>query len=202
MRDDGLAPLGVGGEQEAALAIKRHKTARGRQTKISSPATARFLVIVDGSDASARAVSYLARLFAPPRSRGVRFCLASIMPPPPAGLLEFGGAENPREEQRLTGRLRAAQDSWTESAERAPEARLAALAARLRGAGIGAASVETYLSSPLDQRNAVEEVLMLARERDCDTIVIGYDSNAVFGADHLAERLIRGGEGVAIWVVA
>jgi nucleotide-binding universal stress UspA family protein len=125
------------------------------------------------------------------------------MPAPPAQLLEFGGAENPGVEERLTKGLKGRQDEWTTAAERGPERRLRAAQVRLRRAGVNAANIETYLSSPLDQREPVEELLMLARERRCQTIVIGHRSHTSFGGDRdpLAERLIRDGTGFAVWVI-
>lgn len=87
------------------------------------------------------------------------------------------------------------------SAERAPELRLGSASALLRRAGVDAARIETYLSSPLDQRRPVEEILLRARERDCGTIVIGHHSHGWSGGDPLAEHLIRDGKGFAIWVI-
>lgn len=74
---------------------------------------------------------------------------------------------------------------------------------RLCRAGIDRSCIETYLSSPLDQRNPVEEVLLIARDRHCDTIVIGYRAHAWFGVgrDPLAEHLIREAKGLAVWVI-
>ena len=54
--------------------------------------TTRLLVLVDESPASKRAVSYVARMVG--RRRGFQLCLAHLLPPLPAGLMEFRGAEN------------------------------------------------------------------------------------------------------------
>ena len=49
----------------------------------------RLLVILDGSPISKRAVKYVASWVG--RRRGFRLCLAHVLPPLPAGLLEHGG---------------------------------------------------------------------------------------------------------------
>ena len=168
-----------------------------------TPAGPRVLLVIDDSDASTRAVSYVARLFKSSRCSAMSFCLGYIMPAPPARFLEFGGSDDPTSERRLVEGLRRRQHEWAASAERVPWQRLSAAKMRLRRAGVDRSCIETYLSSPLDQRNPVEEVLLIARERQCDTIVIGYRAHTWFGVgrDPLAEHLIRDAKGLAVWVI-
>jgi hypothetical protein len=63
--------------------------------------------------------------------------------------------------------------------------------------------IEICMTSPLDQRSPVDEVMILAREHECSTIVVGRHAHGWFegGRDHLASHLVRETKGVAIWVI-
>jgi len=70
-------------------------------------AITKLLVVVDNSLASMRAVAYVAQILG--GRRGFRFCLAHTLPSPPAGMMEFGGSEDPQKEEWLEARLRASR---------------------------------------------------------------------------------------------
>jgi len=59
----------------------------------------RLLIVFDDSDASVRAVRYVAKLVA--QRRQFRICLVHVLPPLPPALMEHGGSEDPLEERRL-----------------------------------------------------------------------------------------------------
>ena len=61
-----------------------------------------------GRQPSRRVLDYLGKCFA--THRDVQFCLACLLPRPPAELLESGGAEAPADEERVEAALRFDQD--------------------------------------------------------------------------------------------
>ena len=61
--------------------------------------TKRILVAVDDSKASMRAVSYVASIIQARRKYAV--CLLHVLRPLPPELMEFGGSEDPEEEEKL-----------------------------------------------------------------------------------------------------
>jgi nucleotide-binding universal stress UspA family protein len=164
--------------------------------------TTRLLVLVDESPASKRAVSYVARMVG--RRRGFQLCLAHLLPPLPAGLMEFRGAENPDEEQRLDAALKASQRRWMVAAKEAAHSVFAGACAMLHAAGVPAKAVETRFFDPTNGASVAERIIHLARSRKCGTVVVGREAVSWFRElvrGDLAEELVRSGKGVTIWVV-
>ena len=161
-----------------------------------------LLVVIDATEASERALQYVGRFCAGRRRIGVHLAyIASRLPPE---LLEFGGSERAKSEDQLESKLRGLQRRWMAVADRKGERILSTACATLRRAGVGAASIRTCMSSPRDARRAVDEVLLLAREEQCSTIVVGHRAHAWFrglGGGHLTEQLVRHAKGRAIWVI-
>jgi hypothetical protein len=65
-------------------------------------------------------------------------------------------------------------------------------------------SAFTCVSSPLDAREAADEVLLLARDQDCDTVIVGHTPQSwlsALGGGDLAEQLVRRAKGYAVWVI-
>jgi nucleotide-binding universal stress UspA family protein len=161
-----------------------------------------LLVVIDSSDASTRAVRYLGEFFA--RRRDVRFCLTYLTPKVPAALLESGGAEEPHEEEKIETALREDQEEWMTSAAAAAEDVIDGARATLQQAGVPAGAISTCQMSPLDNCSTAEELLLVARQQRCRTIVVGHSAHAWFsgaGGGHLAEHLVREARGFAVWVV-
>src|SRR5262249_44837581 len=129
----------------------------------------------------------------------VRIHLVSIAPRIPAGLLEFGGSERPQKEERLDAELHRGQRRWTDRAEQKPDALLDAAADALRRAGIEEHRTSASVSSPLDLRADAEEILLLARDEACQTIIVGRHLADEDGGK-LARALIRS-PGHTIWAV-
>ena len=164
--------------------------------------TASLLLVIDESPASRRAVAYVGRMVG--RRRGVRLCLAHLLPRLPPRLLEFRGAENPGEETRLDARLKTRQRRWIATAKNTAQRTLAAAKSTLCKAGVPARALGVRLSEAVDQHRVSDRILELARASHCDTVVVGRASVSWFRAllsGDLSEELIRRGQGFTIWVV-
>lgn len=161
-----------------------------------------ILLVVDASEAAKRAVTYVARMVG--RRQGFRLCLGHILPPLPAQLLEFGGAENPVEERRVGEPVETDRQQWIAAARKTAEPALNAARATLRKAGVPAGALETRFFDPVEGRDTAEEILKIARARKCHTVVIGRESlswlRELVQGD-LAEEVVRRGKGFTIWVV-
>jgi nucleotide-binding universal stress UspA family protein len=161
-----------------------------------------FLILVDDSKASWRAVEYVADTLG--GQRGLRFYLAHPSPPVPPPLLEFRGAENPDEEERLDEQLKERRDRWTAKAEEAAQLVFARARVRLRKSGVAPSAVETEFVASGSGRETGDDMLKLARVNRCNTVVVGRRSAPWFRRllnMELAEELVRRGAGFTIWVV-
>ena len=166
-------------------------------------AITKLLVVVDNSLASMRAVAYVAQILG--GRRGFRICLAHTLPSPPARMMEFGGAEDSEKEEWLEARLRASRHLWESAAKRKASGSLELAYAGLRRAEFARGEIEVHFCYPSDRRNAPQEILTLARERGCHTIVVGRRSLSwlrEFLQTNPADELVRLGKGFTTWVVA
>jgi nucleotide-binding universal stress UspA family protein len=155
------------------------------------------LVVVDDTESSKLAVSYTGRMLAGCADTYIHLvCIAARIP---ARLLEFGGSERPDKEERLDAELHRRQLRWTDLAEQTPDAILDAAADVLRRAGVEPDRISTSISSPLDLRADAEEILLLAHDEGCQTIVVGHHLSNDDG-EKLANALIRS-PGHTIWAV-
>jgi len=164
--------------------------------------TLRVLIVVDASEASRRALQYIGSILGW-RDR-VEFHLAFVGPRMPAQFLESGGSELPDREEEIEADLRAQQQRWTAINEVAPHRILCIAHAVLLRAGATAPRIHLCVSSPLDARTVADEVLVLARDQKCGTIVVGHRAHSWLrglGRGHLAEQLVRSARGFAVWVV-
>lgn len=160
------------------------------------------LVVVDASEASTRVLRYIARIL-PHRSR-VAVHLAYIAPRIPAELLESGGSEVPEREEQTEAELRSAQQGWIAAVDTRLDAILDTARTALKRAGVPARRIYSCVSSPLDARTAADEVLLLARDEHCGTVVVGHRAHSWFrglAGGHLAEQLVRSAKGLAVWVI-
>lgn len=162
----------------------------------------KLLVVIDESQASKRAVSYVAGIIG--RGKRFRVCLAHTLPEIPAHLIEHGGAEDPSEEEKLERELHSDQNQWIVAARKKAQPILARARTVLRKAGLPASSIEERYCDPAEGRARGDEILELARERNCQTIVVGSESlsrwKQLLGDDPV-EELLRRGKGFTVWVV-
>jgi nucleotide-binding universal stress UspA family protein len=165
-------------------------------------AITKLLVVVDNSLASRRAVAYVGQILG--GRRGFRICLAHTLPSAPAGVTEFGGAEDPKKEEWLEARLRASRHLWVAAKKRKLSASLELAYTDLRRAGFAKSDLEVQFCFPADRRNIPKEILTLARERGCRTVVIGRQSLSWLRQllqSNPADELVRLGKGFTTWVV-
>lgn len=123
--------------------------------------TSRLLVIVDGSSAGRRAVEYVGALIG--RRKGCRICLAHLLPPLPAELLEFGGAENPTEETREQAQLHAEQKRYRRAERQKDRGMLETATDMLHKVGVPRSAIETRFWALPEGRDPADEVLEMAQ---------------------------------------
>jgi nucleotide-binding universal stress UspA family protein len=164
--------------------------------------TERLMVVVDGAPGTKRTVDYVARMIG--RQRGFHVYLLHLLPPMPAELLEFGGAEDPREEQKMQAELQRDQQAWIASVREQAKPALEEAIKALLYAGLARHEIDLEYSDPMDDQDARAAVLSQARADRCQTIVLGHDAPFWFrelAGGHLTERLLRHANEVTIWVV-
>ena len=154
----------------------------------------KLLVVVDESPAAKRALEYVAHMAS--RRRDFRICLAHALPSLPPELVEFRGAEK--------ARLRAYKRRWISVVEMTEQRALDRANAVLRRGGVAEKAIEAHYCNLVDASRATQEILSLARLRNCDTVVIGRDSLSWLGElihGDPAEEIVEQGKGFTIWVV-
>jgi nucleotide-binding universal stress UspA family protein len=164
--------------------------------------TEKFLIAVEESAASLKAVSYVSQIIRGRTDIHVR--LLHVLPPIPPKFLEFGGAEDPQLEQRLSGELRQDQARWIETAKRNAQASLDQAVAVLIKGGLSPNEVSTSFSSPIHRPDVAHEILKVAQTWKCGTLVVGRHTRSwirEIRSTHVGEDLVRKGQGFAIWVV-
>jgi nucleotide-binding universal stress UspA family protein len=154
----------------------------------------KLLVVVDESPATRKALEYVAQMVA--GRDDFQICLAHSLVAQPPELVEFRGAER--------SRLSAYKDRWKLSDERTEHRVLKRANAILREGGIEGAAVEAHSCNLVDGTRATRAILELAREKKCDTIVVGRKSLSWLSElidGNPAEELVNKGKGFTIWVV-
>lgn len=164
--------------------------------------TDKFLIAVDESTTSLKAVAYVSQIL---RGRtDVHVRLLHVLPPIPPGFLEFGGAEHPELERRLSGELRQDQARWIETAKRNAQASLDNARDILLQSGLSPTEISTSFASPIHRPDVAYEVLKVAETWKCGTLVVGQHTRSwirELRSRHVGEDLVRRGQGFAIWVV-
>jgi len=162
----------------------------------------RFLVAIEQSDASLKTVTYVAQVLHGRTDAHVR--LLHVLPPIPPEFLEFGGAEQPQLERRLSDELQQNQARWIETARSSVQGSLDKASAILRENGLSSTQISTTYSSPIHRPDVAREILEAAKTWRCGTLVVGRHARSWFrelGSSHIGEELVRKGQGFAIWVV-
>ena len=161
-----------------------------------------ILIAVDDSEASYRAVAYVGSLMS--GCEGFRVCLLHVLPPLPREFLEFGGSEDPQQEEREETRLHTEQARWIEAAAQTAEPVFTRAKHILHEARVPEDAMETQMVDTVNTQDIVYNILETAHARHCGTVVVGRQSHhglmALF-TSHVSDVLLSQGEGLAIWVV-
>ena len=161
-----------------------------------------FLVGIDDSEATLRTVSYVAETLGP--QKGFHVVLLHVLPSIPPELLEFGGSEDPKTEQRLDAELKKDQAQWIEQAKQAAGPLVEKAKGIFFRVGVSADMITTVFAESIHRPDFVRELLETAHKQNCGTIVVGRESYPSFKEmfhHHVGEELVRKGQGFAIWVV-
>lgn len=162
----------------------------------------KILIAVDDSEASIKAVIYVTQMLRGRKDIHVR--LLHVLPSIPPELLEFGGAEDPQTEQRLSADLRQSQARWIETAKSNAQPSLDNAMAILLNGGLSPHEVSTTFSSSIHRPDVAREILEAARNWNCGTLVVGRHAHSwikELSSSHVGEELVRKGQGFAIWVI-
>jgi nucleotide-binding universal stress UspA family protein len=161
-----------------------------------------ILIAVDDSEASYRAVTYVGSIMS--GCEGFRVCLLHALPPLPRELLEFGGSEDPQQEEREETRLHTEQARWIEAVAQAAAPVFRRAKHILHAARVPEDAVETQMVDTVNTQDIVYNILETAHARHCGTVVVGRQSHHGLKAlltSHVSDALMSQGEGLAIWVV-
>jgi len=161
-----------------------------------------ILVSVDDTDESMRVVQYVADVVG--TGEGFRIRLFHVLPPLPPELLEFGGSESPKRERSLDREVEDQRDTWLDAAQKVTQPVFDKAKGILEAAGVVPEALETQYGISVSQGDVVTDLLEEARENDFGTIVAGRQSFSVLRElfeHHLADELVRHGQGLTIWVV-
>ena len=161
-----------------------------------------LLVAIDDSDASQRAVAYVGDTI--DGHAGFSIYLFHVLPPFPPELLEFGGSENPQEEEALTQQLREDQAKWIAQAKEAARPLFENAKAVLQQHHVAPHKIHCETSASVHRPNVVRALLEAAHDYHCRTIVVGRNAfpsfQEMFHA-HIGEELVQKSQGFTIWVV-
>ena len=161
-----------------------------------------ILVSVDDTDESMRVVQYVADVVG--TGEGFRIRLFHVLPPLPPELLEFGGSESPKRERSLDREVEDQRDTWLDAAQKVTQPVFDKAKGILEAAGVVPEALETQYGISVSQGDVVTDLLEEARENDFGTIVAGRQSFSYLRElfeHHLADELVRHGQGLTIWVV-
>ena len=164
------------------------------------PHNKRILLAVDESDASRRAVDYVADMI--DGRAGFHIGLVHLESPP--RMLEWGGSENPEIEEKVSAQRGQTYRQLEKKAIAEGKVMLQQFKATLEQKGIEVVVLLVRFEEPLDRKRIANEILTTAQEQHYGTIVVGRHMFSLlesFFKHHVGEQLVRAGERVAVWVV-
>jgi nucleotide-binding universal stress UspA family protein len=164
------------------------------------PTSQRMLVAVDESEASRRAVRYVADTLG--GKPGFHVGLVHLELPP--RMLEWGGSEDPDIEDAISSERAEAYQELEKEAIESGQGLLQRLQVILTERGIDVTALLVRFEEPLDRKHIANDVLKIAKERAYGTVVVGRHSFSGLKRlfqHHVGEELVRTGKGVTIWVV-
>ena len=162
----------------------------------------KLLVALDEHSISTEIVKYLGKIIS--GKQDLEVCLLHMLPPLPPQLREFQGAENPNIERELDREMRVSSQRWTREAENAAQPVFENAISILTRAGVPPNSIRRIVRQLVNHEDLTDDILKLAEENSCQTIVVGRSSFPWFKETfhrHLADKLVREATGVTVWVV-
>ena len=162
----------------------------------------RFLVAIDETEASMRAVDYLARMVAGRPDAEIR--LLHVLPPLPPALLETGGAPDEESQTRIESEQEEEQRQWIARATAAAEPLFDRARTRLEEAGVSAGAVVAQALDAIPEDRLPARILDAARQAGCETVVMGRRARSGLArllAQPASEAVVKQGRGLAIWIV-
>jgi nucleotide-binding universal stress UspA family protein len=167
---------------------------------MSTPTNQRILVAVDESEASRRAIDYVADMLG--GRHGFHVGLLHLELPP--RMLEWGGSEDSNVEDEISSERAEVYQKLEEKKIEDGQHMLEKLKGILTERGIDVTALLVRFEEPLDRKHIAHDVLNIAKERDYGTIVVGRHSFSGLKRlfqHHVGEELVRAGKRVTIWVV-
>ena len=162
----------------------------------------KLLVTLDEHSISMELVKYLGKIIS--GNQDLEVCLLQMLPPPPPQLREFRGSEDPEVEKQLEREMDVVSQRWTQQAENAGRPVFENAMSILTLAGVPPNSIRRMARQLVNHEDLADDILKLAQENACQTIVVGRSSFSWFKETlhrHLADKLVGKATGVTIWVV-
>jgi len=162
----------------------------------------KLLVALDEHSISTELVEYLGKIIS--GKQDLEVCLLHMFPPPPPQLREFRGSEDPKAEEQLDREKDVVRQHWTQEAENAARPVFENATSILTRAGFPLNSIHPIARQLVNHEDLTDDILKLAEENACQTIVVGRSSFPWFKETfhrHLADSLVRKATGITIWVV-
>lgn len=161
----------------------------------------KILIAIDDSEASEHAIHHVAQKI--DHHAHVQILLLHVAGPIPPKLLEFGGSEDPAEEEKREAQLKTAQTRWLQQAERAAQPIFQKAESILAAAHIPAQAIETRTASLLPGQDLATVIREAAQTHACDTVAVGRSSFSWWQAlsqQHVSDTLGQDPHDFTLWV--
>ena len=163
--------------------------------------TQKILVAVDDSDATTAA---LQRVATGHSGDSAQIRLFHVVGPVPPALLEFGGADTPKAEEKAEAELTAEEAKWFAEKRKNALPMLDQARDTLVAGGVAADRISGHVAESMPEDRLAHLILEDARESGCDTVVVGHTAYSWlakhFHAD-VAHELQKHADGLVIVVV-
>ena len=162
----------------------------------------KLLVALDEHSISTELVKYLGKIIS--GNQDLEVCLLHMLAPLPPELREFRGSEDAKLEEQLDREMVVAGQRCSREAENAARPVFENAISILTRAGVPPNSIRRIVRQLVNHEDLTDDILKLAEENACQTIVVGRSSFPWFKETfhrHLADSLVRKATGITIWVV-
>ena len=153
------------------------------------PINTRVLIAVDESDASHRAVRYVAELLGGTTGRHVGLIHLEL----PPRMLEWGGSEDPDTERAVSAERAQAYEKMERRVIEQGKAFLKHFRGIFADRGVDVTDLVVQFEEPMTAKSITEDLVKTARQRDYGTVVVGRqafaDYKRLFG-NHVRDELV------------